>query len=295
MRSSAVILVIAALACHGSTEPSARHPAIVIAHRGASGLAPEHTFAAYDLAIQQGADYIELDVQRSSDGTLVVIHDATLDRTARGSAGSCTGAVREKTLAQLQSCDVGLWFNQTNPALAKPEFIGLRIPTLDEILTRYPTARYYIETKDPEFYPGIEADIVAMLKKHNVAPGTEWPQRVFIQSFSSASLVTIHALDSFLPLVQLFGAITPAGVGASLDQVRAYASAIGPIASDVTPTVVSLAHERCLLVHAYVVDDASQMLSLLGMGVDGIFTNRPDVLRDIISKSSITVVGDNGC
>lgn len=295
MRSSVVILAIAALACHGTTEPSARHPAVVIAHRGASALAPEHTIAAYDLAILEGADYIELDVQRSSDGTLVVIHDATLDRTARGSAASCTGVVREKTLAQLESCDVGLWFNQTNPTLAKAEFVGLRIPTLDELLTRYPSARYYIETKDPEFFPGIEADIVAMLRKHNVAPGTVWPQKVFIQSFSSASLVTIHGLDSFLPLVQLFGAMTPAGVAGSLDQVRGYASAIGPIASDVTPAIVSAAHGKCLLVHTYVVDDGPQMLSLLAMGVDGIFTNRPDVLREMISQSATTAGGDAAC
>lgn len=292
---SGILMCVATLACHESTEPSARHPAVVIAHRGASAVAPEHTIAAYDLAIQQGADYIELDVQRSTDGTLVVIHDATLDRTARGAPASCTGLVREKTIAQLESCDVGLWFNETSPSLAKPEFAGLRIPTLDEVLTRYPTARYYMETKDPESYPGIEADLVALLKKHNVSAGDSWPPKVFIESFSQASLVTIHGLDSFLPVVQLFGAITPSGVGGFLDQVRGYASAIGPIASDVTPTVVSAAHQRCLLVHAYVVDDAAQMLSLLGMGVDGIFTNRPDVLHDIISRSDIAGAGATGC
>ena len=75
---------------------------IVIAHRGASGYAPEHTFASYDLAVEKGADYLEQDLQLTADGVLVVLHDATLDRTARGPAASCTGPVSEKTLAQVQ-------------------------------------------------------------------------------------------------------------------------------------------------------------------------------------------------
>jgi glycerophosphoryl diester phosphodiesterase len=295
MRVSALAFLAATLACHSSTEPRSSRPAIVIAHRGAAALAPEHTTAAYDLALTQGADYIELDVQRSSDGTLIVIHDATLDRTARGPAANCTGAVREKTLAQLETCDVGAWFNQANPNLEKPEFTGLRIPTLDEILTRYSSARYYIETKDPENYPGIEADIVALLKKHNVTPGGVLPQKVIVESFSATSLVTIHGLDSSLPLIQLFAAMTPAGVMSLLDQARAYAAGIGPIASDVSLSVVQAAHSRCLLVHPYVVDDGAQMLSLLAMGVDGIFTDRPDVLRDVIDRSTAAAGGDTGC
>ena len=295
MRRHVVVLAIATLACHGSTEPGSPRPAVVIAHRGASALAPEHTIAAYDLALAQGADYIELDVQRSSDGTLVVIHDATLDRTARGPAADCTGIVRSKTFAQLQSCDVGAWFNQANPNLSKPEFVGLRIPTLDEILTRYQSARYYIETKDPENYPGIEADIVALLKKHNVTPGSDRPQKVIIESFSASSLVTIHGLDSSLPLVQLFVQMTPSGVAGSLEQVRPYAAGIGPNASDVTAAVVAAAHSKCLLVHPYVVDDGAQMQSLLAMGVDGIFSDRPDVLRDLVARNTVSAGGDTGC
>ncbi len=295
MRRSVAVFAIATLACRGPSEPAPPSTAVVIAHRGASALAPEHTIAAYDLALAQGADYIELDVQRSSDGTLIVIHDATLDRTARGPTANCSGMVREKTLAQLQTCDVGAWFNQANPNLEKPEFTGLRIPTLDEILTRYPSARYYIETKDPENYPGIEADIVALLKKHNVTPGPSWPKKVVIESFSATSLVTIRGLDSSLPLVQLFVAMTPAGVTSSLDQARVYAAGIGPIVSDVSLSVVQAAHSKCLVVHPYVVDDGAQMLSLLAMGVDGIFTDRPDVLRQMIDQSTEARGGDTGC
>ena len=130
--------------------------AAVIAHRGASAYAPEHTFAAYDLALEEGADYIEQDIQLTADGELVVLHDDALDRTARGPSDSCTGSVRTKTLAQVRQCDMGSWFNEANPALANPLFADERILTLREVFERYEsTVRYYIETKGPEEQPGL--------------------------------------------------------------------------------------------------------------------------------------------
>ena len=83
---------------------------LVVAHRGASGTRPEHTFASYDRAIEMGADYIEQDLQVTSDGVLVVMHDGTLNRTTRGAAENCTGAVNTKTLAQIKTCSAGQWF-----------------------------------------------------------------------------------------------------------------------------------------------------------------------------------------
>ena len=117
----------------------------MIAHRGASAEAAEHTLAAYDLALAQGAHYIEQDLQLTRDGVLVALHDPTLDRTARGPREHCTGLVIEKTVAQLRRCDVGRWFNERYPAEARAEYVGLRIPTLAEVLARYGRrARYYI-------------------------------------------------------------------------------------------------------------------------------------------------------
>ena len=107
---------------------------MVIGHRGASADAPEHTFASYDLALEQGADYIEQDLQLTADGVLVVLHDDTLARTARGPAGSCTGPVADKTLDQLQDCEVGSWFNEANPDEADPAFADLAIPTMEAVL-----------------------------------------------------------------------------------------------------------------------------------------------------------------
>ena len=119
------------------TPASTARRAVVIAHRGASAYAPEHTFAAYDLAVEQGADYIEQDLQLTADGELVVMHDETLDRTARGPAESCSGLVRTKTVAQLQQCDVGSWFNTAHPESADARFVGQRIPTMRGIIERY--------------------------------------------------------------------------------------------------------------------------------------------------------------
>lgn len=293
-----LFLALAAVACDGRevSAPPAAGSAIVIAHRGASAVAPEHTIAAYDSALVQGADYLELDVQRSKDGVIVVIHDQTLNRTARGSESNCAGPVADKTIAQLKTCDVGSWFNLVHPLAPRPEFIGLRIPTLEEVLSRYgSTGRFYIETKDPETYPGIERGIIDLLKKYGIVAGSPPKPRVFIQSFSAASLLAVHAIDSAMPVVQLLDAITPAGVVAQLDQVRSYATGIGPIKSDVTAAIVEAAHGKCILVHPYTVNDDDEMLSLLAMGVDGMFTNRPDRLREMINRTPVRTVGVTGC
>jgi len=297
-RAGILVLALGGVSCDEArvTAPRPSGSAIIIAHRGASAIAPEHTIAAYDEAIELGSDYLELDVQRSKDGALVVIHDATLDRTARGSAANCTGLVAAKTVAQLKSCDVGSWFALSDLFLPRAEFIGLRIPTLEEVLTRYGSStRYYIETKNPELYPGVEADLIALLKTHGVTAGVLPQPTVFIESFSAASLLAVHAIDRTIPLVQLFSPTTASTIIGQLDQVRSYATAIGPNKSDVTPALIEASHARCLLVHPYVVDGGDEMLSLLAMGVDGIFTDRPDRLAKVMGQAGVPTIRDNGC
>src|SRR5678815_84753 len=143
---SAVLGVLFVAVTAAATPP----PVLNIGHRGASGYAPEHTIESYDLALKLGADYIEQDLQLTSDGVLVCLHDTTLDRTARGPVENCTGPVSAKTLAQVKTCDVGSWFNDANPDRARPEYVGLQVPTLEEVFKRYRRrANYYIETKAP--------------------------------------------------------------------------------------------------------------------------------------------------
>jgi glycerophosphoryl diester phosphodiesterase len=251
---------------------------------------------AYDRAIAAGADYLELDVQRTKDGVLVVVHDVTLERTARGSSADCTGRVAEKTISQIESCDMGAWFNSAYPSMGRAEFVGLRVPRFADVLARYgATTRLYIEPKDPDSYPGIEADIVAALHQHGINATDSDVPRVFVQSFSKSSLLRVRALDQTIPLVQLFVAMDPAAIVAQLPDVRSYSAAIGVSKQDVTPALVESAHSRCLLVHAGVSDDQPEMQSLLAMGVDGIFTDNPGQLRDAIDRGADPRAEERGC
>jgi len=252
---------------------------VVIAHRGASGDAPEHTFAAYDLALEQGADYVEQDLQLTADGVLVALHDATLDRTARGPTESCTGAVATKTIEQLRECDMGSWFNEAYPDRADPDYVGLAIPTMEEILDRYGTdVRYYIEVKSSGAESGMEEPLVELLTGSGLVDGGSGFRQVIVQSFSPESLRLVRSLAPELPLVQLFVVSGDQLTEALLDDVVAYAVGIGPSSVDVDEALVEAAHARCLAVHPYTVDDPTEMVRLLDVGVDGMFTNVPDVL-----------------
>jgi glycerophosphoryl diester phosphodiesterase len=260
-----------------------------IGHRGASGLAPEHTFPAYDLALKQGADYIEQDLQQASDGTLVVIHDATLDRTARGPAENCTGLVSDKTLEQLKTCDVGTWFNERYPEFAREEYVGLQIPTLDEVLARYrKRTNYYIETKNPEDADRMEERLIALLDEYNLLRPAADRWQVLIQSFSPDSLLRIQALEPELPLIQLFfGSETSETIQARLDTLADSVVGIGLSKSDVDAALVEAAHERCLDIHPYTVNESAEMRALIDLGVDGMFTNFPARLDEVLGRDAV--------
>lgn len=274
-------MALAALAVPAGAIPQTRPvpTALNIAHRGASGLAPEHTFTAWDLAIELGAHMIEQDVQTTADGHLVVIHDDTLDRTT-----DCSGPVRSKTLAQIRSCDAGSWFNEANPDLADPAFVGLKVPTLAEVFERYGTSvTYHIETKTPEGNPVVERELLRLLDIYDLreAAHTDW--QVVVQSFSPASLQRMHALDPAMPLVQLLPSTPPAQLrDAFLDTVAEYAIGVGPSHGGVEAGFIEAAHSQCLEVHPYTVDAPERMRELLDAGVDGLFTNRPDRLDAIL-------------
>ena len=258
----------------------AADPVLNIGHRGASGYAPEHTIPSYDLALALGADYIEQDLQLTSDGVLVCLHDTTLDRTARGAPENCTGPVNEKTLAQVKTCDMGTWFNEANPGLARPEYVGLQIPTLEEVFLRYRRrVNYYIETKAPETADHMEQKLLALMTKHRMVRTAARRWQVIIQSFSAASLQLIHDFDPSLPLIQLVVGLpgSPA-LETTLDGIAQYAVGVGPNYILVNSNQVTAAHARCLDMHPYTVNDPAAMQSLISMGVNGMFTNVPDQL-----------------
>ena len=263
--------------------PVLREGQVVVAHRGASGHAPEHTFAAYDLALAMEAEYLEQDIAMTSDGVLVCLHDATLDRTARGPAENCSGRVGSKTLAQLKTCDMGSWFNETYPDRARAEYVGQTIPTLEEVFQRYGReVNYYIETKTLGTAEPMEAELLRLIEAYGLREGAVQRRQVLVQSFSAASLRRMHELDAEIPLVHLLygsGALALAGVAD-------YVFGIGPPVGSTDADLVQRAHERGLAVHPYTVNESADLERIGDLCVDGMFTNFPDRYRALVDAGA---------
>ncbi len=280
----ACIGLVALAALTGAVHQSRIADMIIIGHRGAAGHAPEHTVASWDLALDMRADYLEQDLQMTADGHLVVMHDDTLDRTARGEG--CRGPVIRKTLAELRGCDAGTWFNDSFPDRARAAYAEQRIPTLDDVFARYAgRARFYIETKNPEDAPGMEEALIAALTRHDLRPRGNGDMRVIIQSFSTASLRRVHDLDPDLPLVQLFRARETSGtIRRRLDDYVGLVHGIGPQYEDVDDRLVEEAHRRGFVIHPYTVNDTAVMRALIARRVDGMFTDFPDRLATLLAR-----------
>ena len=274
-------------ACASGTDPNERTSAgggasggaqvLNIAHRGASGKAPENTFAAYDLALDSGADYIEQDVRLTRDGVLVVLHDETLDRTARGPEENCTGPVNEKTLNQIKTCDVGSRFNEEHPRYAREEYEDLEIPTLGEVFRRYrDRGNFYVDVKGAL---GAGEKLLRLMDEYGLREPADERRRVIVVSFDQDSLRELHALAPSLPLTQAYPASDSSeSIKKSLKSTREYAIGINSWRADVSADLVEAAHDQCLEVYPYVVNDAPRIKALIDVGVDGMFTAFPSRL-----------------
>ncbi|MBJ3791949.1 glycerophosphodiester phosphodiesterase, partial [Bacillus sp. OA1] len=235
-----------------------------IAHRGASAYAPEHTIAAYQLGQQMNGDYIEIDLQMTKDGHLVAMHDETLNRTTNG-----TGLVKEHTLEEIKQLNAGSLFNEKYPNLAKKDFEDAKVPTLEEIIETFGNgANYYIETKSPDEYAGMEEKLLEIIKHYEIS------DNVIIQSFSEESLQKIHSLDVTLPLVQLL----PYKKAVQLTELeikkyKTYCIALGMNYKYIDSAYVKRIKKHGLEVHPFTVDNEKDMKKLLLWGVDGMFTN----------------------
>ncbi|CAH0226773.1 glycerophosphoryl diester phosphodiesterase [Pseudomonas frederiksbergensis] len=208
------------------------HPA-VIAHRGASFDAPESTAAAYKLARDLGADYLEMDLQRSKDGVLFALHDNNLQRTtdvATKFPERKDSPANKFTIAELKTLDAGSWFNTAYPDRARPGYVGLKILTLDEIIdiaqgNPLHKPGLYIETKEPKQFPGIERDLKdklqdrgwlsptgSKLAKSNLAVG-QGKGKVVLQTFEKSSLELLEKEMPQVPKILLLwvgeGSIEP--------------------------------------------------------------------------------------
>jgi glycerophosphoryl diester phosphodiesterase len=236
----------------------------VIAHRGASGHAPENTLAAFERALQLGAGFIETDVHLTRDARFVAIHDSTLERTTNG-----TGAVHDFTLAQLRELDAGKWFDR--------EFMDERIPTLEEVLafSNKNDVVFYLEIKYDAAW-GMHHALVSALQNAQSAA------RTVVISFDPRTLLAIYKLDPTLMLGLL---VEKESADAANAAVAVGARQLCPAASMVTPEFVRKIHDEGLHVAAWTVNSADEMRTMMSAGVDGIMTDFPDRLRMAIEDS----------
>ena len=286
---------------------------ILVAHRGASAYAPEHTIEAYRLALEQGADFVEQDLQVTRDKQLVCLHDLTLERTTNvkdvfptrfqeevaprspsEQGSNVTGSpvrrwyVSDFTLREIKQLDAGSWFN--------PKFKGARVPTFQEAIDVIRgKAGLYPETKAPEVYGRLGLDmerlLVDTLKKNQL--GTRSTRRhtpVIVQSFSPESLIKLSGmLNPKLTLVLLINEgmrtrwLTPAG----LAEAKKFANGIGPAKALLDKDLIAQAHALGLSVTPYTFRSANtgrfktvkeeMSYYLYQLGVDALFTDNPDL------------------
>ncbi|MFI0352943.1 glycerophosphodiester phosphodiesterase [Actinomadura sp. 9N407] len=245
-----------------------------VAHRGASGDAPENTIAAFRLARRQDADRLEFDVQETKDHKLVVIHDTTLSRTTNVESvypKRRPWKVADFTLAQIRRLDAGSWFGN--------RYKGERVPTLRESLRAVQGSGLglLLEVKSPRLYPGIERRIVAELRANPYWLPSAGTDRLVVQSFDFSSMRRFHRLMPKAP-IGLIG--TP--VKGDLPKLAKYAEQINVPYGRLTSAYVKRVHELKMEVFTWTVNSRSSMRRAIGLGVDGIITNEPGRLSDVL-------------
>lgn len=273
-----------------------------VAHRGASAYAPEHTLAAYRLAIEMGADFVEQDLAVTKDGVLVCLHDATLERTTnvaevfpdRAVSISLEGKTRKAwvandfTLAEIQQLDAGSWFDA--------KFKGEKVPTFDEAVALVKgKAGLFPELKTPEIYEGRKVDfeqlVAAALDKHGLRGAKADPRTpVILQTFGQASARELARIKIGVPVVLLLDNDDELK---SVEEVKAWKGVVqgfGPTKRIVrrNPEFVKWAHAEGMTVTPYTFRSSDVLLQgfkdvsaemsyyLYELGVDAVFTDNPD-------------------
>lgn len=254
---------------------------IAFGHRGGSKLWPENTMAAFEGAVRLGCRYLETDVRLTRDGVLVTIHDETLERTTNGS-----GAVSACTLAELKQLDAGYHFSSDGGQSFPFRSQGLTIPTLAEVAEAFPSVRLNVDMKQHE--PAMVEDFACFIEERGLS------DRVLVASFDD------RIIGEFRRRTE--GRIATAGAGGESRRFW-LASRLGltrllRVAYDalqVPPTMgwlpvvdrrfVAAAHRLGLQVHVWTVDEAQEMRRLLDLDVDGIMSDRPDILLEVLGGS----------
>ncbi|MFF4605594.1 glycerophosphodiester phosphodiesterase [Streptomyces sp. NPDC001339] len=256
------------------------HTPETVAHRGASSYAPENTLAAVHQAARLGIEWVENDVQRTKDGELVILHDNSLARTTDAEEVFPDRApwnVGDFTLREIEKLDAGSWFG--------PEFEGERVPTLEDYMDEVERndQSLLMELKAPELYPGIEVQALRELRRSGWLDRHHIKRRLIVQSFNADSIKMVHTLQ---PRIKT-GFLGNPSV-ADLPKYAKYCDQINPVHTAVTREYIAAVHglrgphRRALELYTWTIDDPATAVKVAGLGVDGIITNKPDVVRDAL-------------
>jgi len=243
---------------------------LIIGHRGASAYAPENTHAAFRMAYDGAADGIELDVRLARDGVPVVIHDATLDRTALA-----RGEVESYTSAELAEFRVGEWFNLRRPKHAQDDFPRQRIPTLSEVFESYGSGLIYVEMKceDASRRPALARAVVELTRAHGLV------ERVVVKSFEHDSLSEVKRLAPEIRTAALFGRSWPrplvSGAAIIAGAERCGADQISLHRSLLRKSTVEEARRRGFEVLVWTVNTPFWLRRALALRVRAVFTDCP--------------------
>lgn len=255
------------------------HHIELIAHRGGSFEQPEETQLAFDHAVSVGADVLELDVHLSKDGVVVVLHDAEVDRVSNGS-----GAVTNFSLAQLKQLDFAYHWPTHQDANTPLRGNGVQILTLEEVFQRYPNERLSVELKTPS--PALRQAVVALMDDYQ-----RWGS-VILGSFHQT---TIDVIRRDHPDAFTYASEEDVIVFYILAQLRLEGLYWRDISAFAVPTrshgvnlaskrFIDAARKRGIAVHYWTINDEDTMRELIAKGVDGIITDRPSLLRQVIDE-----------
>ncbi len=238
---------------------------LVIAHRGASGHAPENTLSAFKKAVALGATFIETDLQLSRDARFVAIHDATLNRTTNGQ-----GAVHDMALAELRRLDAGSWFGS--------EYAGERIPTLEEILafSKKNDVVFYLELKPGGSWGG-EQTLIGALRASGEIP------RSIVISFDAATVLNLRKIEPTLMTGLLYDGQIENPLAKAVEVGARQLLVRGDL---VTPALLTEARKKDLQVVCWTVNHPAHMRMLVAAGVDGIMSDYPDRLLAAVKKET---------
>lgn len=286
-----VIGLVAYLILRARVEPVSAHPFFAqfepgrplnIAHQGGEQLWPSNTMLAFQNAVEMGVDVLEMDTHQTADGVFVLIHDTTVDRTTDGS-----GAVKEMTLAEIQALDAGYYWTEDDGQTYPFRGQGITIPTLEEVFTAFPDMPMNIEIKPDD--TAVAAALCQLIQQYNMT------NKALIGSFHDNALTAFRADCPAVATSMTESEIRPFWILSVIGLSELYQS---PAEAFQVPTTANLpvlgqvdvltdkfvndAHRQNIIVHAWTINETAEMEWLLDMGLDGIITDRPDRLQEVI-------------